>query len=196
MPVACYRSAMSLPSSRMRIVTIAGSVRANSSTQKALNLVNDELALQGVDVVALDSRSLELSMFASPARDAKQQELQALFANAHGAVLATPEYQGTFSAYLKLFIEHLGYPSVLLGKPVALLGVASGRIGAVKSLEQLRTVCAHVGAFVLPLAVSVAQVHQVFTPEGQCSDPQLEKMIRNVAISLVGFTRNFDPAFR
>ncbi len=32
---------------------------------------------------------------------------------------------------MKLVIENLGHPSVLSGKPVALLGVASGAIGAV-----------------------------------------------------------------
>jgi hypothetical protein len=39
---------------------------------------------------------------------------------------------------------------------------SSGSIGAIKSLEQLRSVCAHVGALALPLPVSVANVQQVF----------------------------------
>ena len=41
---------------------------------------------------------------------------------------------------------------------LALLGVAGGRIGAIKSLEQLRAVCAHTGAMVVPGSVSVAGV--------------------------------------
>ena len=36
---------------------------------------------------------------------------------------------------MKLVIENLGFPSVLAGKPVALLGMAAGAIGAIKSLE-------------------------------------------------------------
>ena len=47
-------------------------------------------------------------------------------------------------------IENMGFPSVLAGKPVSLLGVAAGRIGAIKSLESLRGVCSHIGAIVLP----------------------------------------------
>ena len=73
-------------------------------------------------------------------------------------ILATPEYHGSFAAMMKLVIENLGFPSTLAGKPVALLGVAAGRIGAIKSLEQLRSVCSHVGAIVLPGPVSVANV--------------------------------------
>ena len=62
----------------------------------------------------------------------------------------------------KLIIENLGFPSVLATKPVALLGVAAGQIGAIKSLEQLRSVLSHVGAIVLPGPVSVAGVQGVF----------------------------------
>ena len=53
-------------------------------------------------------------------------------------VLATPEYHGSFSSVMKLLIENMGFPSVLAGKPISLLGVAAGRIGAIKSLENLR----------------------------------------------------------
>jgi hypothetical protein len=42
------------------------------------------------------------------------------------------------SAMIKLCIESMGFPSVMAGKPVALPGVAAGRIGAIKSIEQLR----------------------------------------------------------
>lgn len=39
---------------------------------------------------------------------------------------------------IKLVIENLGFPSPLAAKPVALLGVAAGQIGAIKSLESLQ----------------------------------------------------------
>jgi FMN reductase len=88
---------------------------------------------------------------------------------------------------MKLFIENLGFPSMLAGKPVALLGVAGGQIGAIKSLEQLRSVCSHVGALVLPGSVSVPNVRSVFDEEGNCLDERIEKRIRNVATSLMNY---------
>ena len=84
-------------------------------------------------------------------------------------------------------IENLGFPSALSGKPVALLGVASGRIGAIKSLEQLRGVCSHVGAIVLPGPVSVAGVNRVFDEEGNCLDEGTEKQVRGVATNLMHY---------
>ena len=62
-------------------------------------------------------------------------------------------------------------------------------IGAIKSLEQLRAICSHVGAIVLPLAVSVARVHQVFDEQGNCRDPSAEKRIRSAATNLIDYLR-------
>ena len=91
---------------------------------------------------------------------------------------------------IKLVIENLGFPSVLAGKPVALLGVAAGQIGAIKSLESLRGICSHVGAIVLPGAVSVAGVQRVFDEEGNCLNEGVEKMIRSVGINLIHYIQD------
>ena len=106
---------------------------------------------------------------------------------ATGVILATPEYHGSMSSVMKQIIENLGFPSMLAGKPVALLGVAAGQIGAIKSLEQLRSVCSHIGAIVLPGPVSVANVQKVFDKEGKCQDSNIEKRIRGVATNLIDY---------
>ncbi|MCG8604957.1 NAD(P)H-dependent oxidoreductase, partial [bacterium] len=88
---------------------------------------------------------------------------------------------------IKLVVENLGFPSVLSGKPVALLGVAAGQIGAIKALEQLRSVCSHVGAIVLPGPVSVAGVSKLFDEQGRCLDERVEKRIRGMATNLLDY---------
>ena len=88
---------------------------------------------------------------------------------------------------MKLVIESLGYPSALSGKPVALLGVAGGTIGAVKSLEHLRSVVSHVGGIVLPLPISVANVATVFDNKGRCLDADAEQLVRSVATNLLAY---------
>lgn len=82
---------------------------------------------------------------------------------------------------IKLAIENLGFPSVLAGKPVALVGVAAGAIGAIKSLEALRGIVSHVGAIPLPLAVSIPNVQKVFKADGKCQEPQYEALLRGVS---------------
>src|SRR5258708_22494634 len=88
---------------------------------------------------------------------------------------------------MKLVIENLGFPSVLAGKPVALLGVAAGSIGAIKSLEQLRGVVSHIGGFVLPLPISIANVQKVFNSEGRIVAPPVEKMVRQISTNLMPY---------
>ena len=107
--------------------------------------------------------------------------LQEKISPAAGIILATPEYHGSYSSVIKLVIENLGFPNALSGKPVALLGVAAGRIGAIKALEHLRSVCSHVGAIVLPGAISVAGVQQVFDEQGNCLNQEVEQEIRSLA---------------
>ena len=102
-----------------------------------------------------------------------------------------PEYHGGIAAHTKLIIENLGFPSALAGKPVALLGVASGRIGAIKSLEQTKGIMGHVGAVVVPGAVSIAGVQQAFDENGQCLDEGTGRSLRKLAESLHGFLNDY-----
>jgi len=174
--------------SGIRIVTILGTPRPGNFTGKALNLVNDELRLNGVAVEMFDPAEMSLG-FPGQGSTEDAKKMQESVKSASGLVLATPEYHGSFSSMLKLMIENLGFPSAMAGKPVSLLGVASGRIGAIKSLEQLRGVCSHVGAIVLPGPVSVAGVNRVFDEEGNCLDESTEKKVRGVATGLMDFLR-------
>ena len=119
------------------------------------------------------------------------ERLRTAIAAAPGVILATPEYHGSFAAMTKLILENLGFPSVLAGKPVALVGVAAGRIGAIKSLEQLKSVCAHIGALVVPGAVSVAGVQSLFDAQGRCTDADVESMLRGVAHALLTFLKDY-----
>lgn len=173
-----------------KIVCICGTSRPGNYTGMALAVVHDELEKLGQSVETIDAATLSLS-FPGQEDTEDAQKLRWAVDGAAAVVLATPEYHGSFSAMTKLIIENLGFPSVLREKPIALLGVAAGRIGAIKSLEQLRGICAHVGALVLPGSVSIAGVRNAFDDEGNCTDPDVEKTLRGVASALVEFMKDY-----
>ena len=169
----------------VRIVAINGSVRPGNYTGKALAVVMDELGtIEEVSSHRLDLDSLRLPLPGQGGGAEESSKLQDLIRPATGVILATPEYHGSYSSAMKICIENLGFPSILSSKPVALLGVAAGAIGAIKALEHLRSVCSHIGAIVLPGPVSVAGVNKVFDEDGRCTDPRTEKRIRGLARSL------------
>ena len=170
--------------SSIRIALIQGSVRPDNYTSKALALVADEIAALGLTPDLIDHSGMDLPLPGTGADSPEAEKIQQTIGNAVGVVLATPEYHGSFSSVMKLVIENLGFPSELSGKPVALLGVAAGRIGAIKALEHLRSVCSHVGAIVLPGPVSVAGVQDVFDDDGTCNDAAVEKAVRGIATHL------------
>lgn len=174
----------------IRIVVINGSVRPGNYTRMASSLVVDELRKHAdVSVEVMDPGTLHLP-FPGTDPDAPGAKLvKEKVSESAGVVLATPEYHGSFSSVMKLVIENLGFPSMLAGKPVALLGVAAGSIGAIKSLEHLRGVVSHVGGIALPLPVSVANVQTVFDANGRCLNPALEKLIRGVANNLLDYLK-------
>ena len=174
----------------IRIVATAGSVRPGNFSSKAMALVVDELRKHGD--IAVDVVDLAAARLAPPGQPPSEATpgIQRLVSEATAVILTTPEYHGSYSSVIKLFIENLGFPSRLAGKPVALLGVAAGQIGAIKALEHLRGVCAHVGAIVLPATVSVAGVQRLFDEAGRCLDPATEKNIRGLATSLLDYVHN------
>jgi len=175
---------------RKPIVAISGSAQAKSYTSRALAVVTRQLSRSAFEVVTFEGAELHLDFPGRP-ETPDAVRLRNAIREAAAVVLATPEYHGGMSALMKLCIETLGFPSALSGKPTALLGVASGRIGAVKSIEQLRTVCSHVGALVVPNAISVANVQRAFDASGRPTDPAIEASLEGLAASLLAFMRDY-----
>ena len=171
-----------------KIAVILGTSRPESYTSKALDVVLDEFARHDkIHVDLIDPTHLSLLFPGQEGDKRDQEEIQAIVAKADGIVFSTPEYHGSMSSVAKLIIENLSYPSVLADKPVVMMGVAAGGIGAIKTLEQLRGTLSHIGAIVLPFPVSVPRVHKVFNKDGTCNDETIESLLRGLVDRLLGY---------
>ena len=174
----------------LHITSILGTARPGSSTSLALAVVAEEFARHAdVDHEMIDIGSMTLPFPGAGETGTDVDDAVARLRTSAGILIATPEYHGSFSGALKVFIENMGFPSVLKGKPVSLLGVAAGRIGAIKSLEHLRSVCSHIGAIVLPGPASLANVRDLFDADGRCTDPTIEEQLRGLATGLLEYVR-------
>ncbi len=113
----------------IHIIVIKGTVRPGNYTSKAVDLVVDELNKhQECSCEVIDPATMKLPFPGETEDSLDAEELREKVSQATGVILSTPEYHGGYSSVIKLVIENLGFPSVLAGKPVALLGVAAGRI--------------------------------------------------------------------
>ncbi|WP_321474177.1 NAD(P)H-dependent oxidoreductase [uncultured Paludibaculum sp.] len=182
---------MSIPEGPIQIAIVIGSARPGNFTSKVVALVADELRKDPhVEVDIIDPASMDLPMPGVRWDAPGTLDLQRRVNQAVGVILATPEYHGSFSSVIKLAIENMGFPSALAGKPVALLGVAAGAIGAIKSLESLRGIVSHVGGIALPMPVSIANVQTIFDEAGAVTDPNIERLIRKTATNLLSYIHN------
>ena len=167
-----------------RLLCLAGSLRRDSWNRRLLTAA-----------VRMAPRGLELSLFEELAavpifnEDTEQVEaagvhqLRSAVAMADGLLVATPEYNHSFPGVLKNAIDWLsrGSPSVLVDKPVAIIGATAGRWGTRLAQAALRQVFAATEARVMPAPMLfVPHASECFDVDGQLSDPKLAKALSGV----------------
>lgn len=167
------------------VFLVCGSVRPGSLTRSAVNVLMSYFHSKGFKTDLFHPENLPITQLGAPFPEDIQKDLKGRIMGSSGVIFCTPEYNGCFSSVTMAILENLGYPSVLKNKPVSLLGVAAGTIGAVKALEHLRGVCAHMGGIVLPWSVSIAEVHQQFDEERNCIDDKTRGLIQSLADEMI-----------
>ncbi len=172
---------------KKNILAISGSVRPENMTTKVLKSAVHSLRDGKNGKVVFLSPTLKMLILPGQRVNREVLRLQKMVKKADGIVLATPEYNGSYSSVIKLVIENLEHPHLFKGKPVAIIGVGIGQIGAVKAIEHLSSVCHHVGAIVVPGAVSVAHVDKKFNDKGECLDENLVNRLNRLMHQLTKF---------
>ncbi len=171
----------------LKVALINSSHQKKNYSSLVLKVVKDELEKNDIEVVDVRLSEFNLPFPGDEIVADNSQKMRDLLISVDAFILGTPEYNGSFPAKLKLMVENGGFPSVFKGKPLGLVGFASGILGATKSLEQQRTLFSHLGAFVLPRVVSLPQIEKKFDKEGNCVDKQTENDIRLSVKNMVEF---------
>lgn len=100
---------------------------------------------------------------------------------ASGLVVVTPEYNGSFPGVLKLFIDMLKFPESFQHKPVCFVGLAAGRWGALRSVEQLQQIFTYRNAHIFPERTFMPGINDLLDPEGTLKDSELADRLRRQA---------------
>ncbi|WP_065504417.1 MULTISPECIES: NADPH-dependent FMN reductase [Burkholderia cepacia complex] len=181
----------------IRILAISGSTRRDSLNQKLLNVAASGASDAGATVTPVRLSDYELPIYdgdleAEIGVPARVRALQALVA-AHDAVLiATPEYNGGYSALLKNAIDWISRPredgtagaALLGGKVAALVSASPGQLGGLRSQVGMRAVLDKLGMLVIPESFALSAAHDAFDAEGQLKDANAGKLVRGVGAAL------------
>lgn len=172
------------PSCVKSILCLPGSLRRHSWNRRLLMAAAD-YAPDGIELVLFDELA-DVPMFNE---DSEQdvgpgvQQLRRAVAKADGLLIATPEYNHSIPGVLKNAIDWLsrGTDSVLVDKPVAVIGASTGSWGTRLAQAALRQVLTATEARVMPAPMLfVAHAGERLGADGQLHDPALTKALSSL----------------
>ena len=170
----------------VRLVGMAGSLRAGSYSHQALAIATQKAQELGAEMHVLDLREMTLPFCdgnddypAYPDVSMLRQTVKA----ADGLILATPEYHGSISGVLKNALDLMSFDE-LSGKVIGGISVLGGQSNN-NALNDLRTIARWVHAWVIPEQVAIGQAWKAFNEEGKLVDEKLNQRLDKFVQSLV-----------
>ncbi|MFP4541604.1 MAG: NADPH-dependent FMN reductase [Opitutales bacterium] len=169
----------------MKIVIISGTNRAGAQSRRLAERTQGFYAESGADVQLLDMAHLPVEVLLGSAYKEKPPAFVEGFIEpvlaADGLHVIVPEYNGSFPGVLKLFIDLLPFPEAFERRPTAYTGIAAGKFGALRAVEQLQMVFGYRNAFNYPERVFIPAAYGVFGEHDAFIDPDLEARLRRQA---------------
>jgi chromate reductase len=176
----------------VRVLGVAGSLRADSHNRRLLEAAADQLPPEAELIIFEDLKAVE------PFDETDEHEhggglpgadaFIAAIRDADAVLFATPEYNGSIPGVLKNAIDWASRPtpatSPLANKPVAVIGASTGMFAGVWAQAELRKSLGLAGARVLDQELAVPAAHQAFTDEGRLARGVTRRRLREVLAQL------------
>lgn len=176
------------------IVALGGTLRPNSSTEKALRLAAAAAEKLGAQTKVLAGPALDLPLYAPDQQE--RSEAAKMLVNelrkADGIILGSPVYHGSFSGVVKNTLDYVQdmykdeFP-YFQGRAVGLIATGAGWQGAVSTLNALRGVVHALRGWPTPYGLAINTAETGFDAEGRTSSQKLQEQIDMLAREVVDF---------
>jgi NAD(P)H-dependent FMN reductase len=179
-----------------KILVLAGSTRQGSNNRMLARDAAEALRNDGLEAVFADLRDYPMPLYdgdleAATGLPPAAKTLKGLARKADALVIASPEYNGSYSAVLKNAIDWISRPEqgegpleVFRDKPAAILSASPGPGGGRRVLRQLRALLEGFRMNVMPHEVSIAQAGDAFDAEGRLKRPADIKSLNRLSEEL------------
>ena len=179
------------------ILGICGSVRKASHNRALLAAVGEALP-EGARLRIYEGLG-ELPIFNSDLEDpASVISLKAAIFSADGVVFAVPEYNYSIPGGLKNALDWVSRPPVsspMRGKPVGLVGAASGMSGTIRAQTHLRQMMVFSDSPTLNQPeVLIPRSHERFDADLKLTDESTRQLLIRFGIAMVAFIERFPRA--
>lgn len=180
------------------ILALCGSTRATSLNQMLLDVAAAGAVGAGAAVTAVALADFHLPLFDADLErqqglPAPAKDLQALIRSHDGLLIASPEYNGGYTAVLKNALDWASRPredgsmgmATFAGKLAAVISASPGPLGGMRSQIALKIVLDKLGVMVIPQSFALGAAHQAFDAERKLKDRQAADAVAAVGVSLV-----------
>jgi chromate reductase len=176
------------------ILGICGSVRKASHNRALLAAVGETLP-ESVELKIYEGLG-ELPIFNSDLADpASVLALKAAITNADGVVFAVPEYNYSIPGGLKNALDWVSRPpatSPMRGKPVGLVGAASGMSGTIRAQTHMRQMMVFSDSPTLNQPeVLIPRSHERFDAELRLIDDSTRQLLVRFGVAMVAFIERY-----
>ena len=175
----------------MRLLGICGSLRKASLNRALLVAVRDALP---PDVQMTLHDELDLPIFNNDLDDPPGVvRLKTAIAAADGVVFSVPEYNYSIPGGLKNALDWVSRPpdqSPLRGKPVGMVGAASGMSGTIRAQTHLRQIMVYSDSPCLNQPeVLIPRAKERFDADGRLADPSTRVLLERFGAAMAAFVR-------
>lgn len=175
------------------LLGISGSLRKSSLNRYLLDAVRDTLpAIAQMSIF----EDLDFPIFNDDLVDPPGVvQLKEAIATADGVVFATPEYNYSIPGGLKNALDWISRPpdlSPMRGKPVGLVGAASGMSGTIRAQTHMRQMLLYSDSPCLNQPeVLVPRAHERFDAEGRLTDPSTRILLERFGVAMISFVQRY-----
>jgi len=183
-----------ISSSPVRVLGIAGSLRAGSYNRALLRAAQEEAPL-GMEIQLYEIASIPLYNADVEARGDPEPVLafKAAIRAAEALLVATPEYNHGVPGVLKNAVDWASRPhrtSPLDCKPVAIMGATAGRGSTFQAQAQLREAFVYTGSCTLTQPeLSLSRAGAAFDDAGRLTDPDARSALRELLEAFAQWVR-------
>lgn len=179
------------------VVGLGGTLRADSSTERAVRYCLEAVERQGGRTRMFAGPDLELPMYAphSLERTPAALEFVSALRDADAVVVGSPGYHGAISGLVKNALDYIEdlreAPRVYLDNtPWGCISCAYGWQAAVGTLGQLRSIGHALRAWPTPLGVAINSADKIWAETGELADGTVRGQLDMLATQLLTFGRS------
>jgi FMN reductase len=178
------------------IVAVGGTLRANSTTERAMRYVLSAAEGAGAKTKLISGSALQLPLYQpdNPERSDGARELVAQLALADGIILGSPGYHGSISGLVKNALDYAedlrtDVRPYFSGRAVGCIATAGGWPGAVNTLGALRDIVHALRGWPTPAGAAINSSETIFDERGACLVPRVAQMLESIAGEVMSFAR-------